>query len=419
MPRELLNDVALRSAKPKEAAYRLSDGDGLYLLVQPTGGKWWRLDYSIHGKRKTLSLGTYPATGLKLARDKAERSRSLVADGQDPSDARKTDKAQRLKEIEDERRVAQGIPLADSFEAVAREWFGKMAHTWTANHADKIMRRLERDVFPWMGNGRIADTKAADVLAVLRRIEERGALETAHRASQNIGQVFRYAVATGRAERDPTVDLKGALPPAQPTHHAAITDPQGIGALLRAIDGHQGSLVVKAALKLAPLVFVRPGELRTAQWSDIDLDSATWSFTASKTKSQHIVPLCRQAVAILRELQPLTGNRSHVFPANRGEGRPMSENTVNAALRSLGYDGKTMTGHGFRAVARTLLDEVLNFPPHVIEQQLAHAVKDPLGRAYNRTVHLDQRREMMRAWGDYLDKLKAGAEVIPLHGKQA
>ena len=210
------------------------------MLVQPTGGKWWRLDYSIHGKRKTLSLGTYPATGLRLARDKAEQARSLVADKQDPSDARKTEKASRLKEIEDERRVAQGIPLADSFESVAREWFGKMAPTWAANHADKIMRRLERDVFPWMGNRPIADLRAADVLAVLRRIEERGALETAHRASQNIGQVFRYAVATGRASRDPTGDLRGALPPSRPTHFAAITDPLAIGALLRAIDGHNG-----------------------------------------------------------------------------------------------------------------------------------------------------------------------------------
>jgi integrase len=416
MAKELLKDTDLRNAKPEEAAYRLPDGGGLYLLVQPSGAKWWRMDYTIHGKRKTLSLGTYPATGLKAARDKAQEARRQVEAGEDPSDARKAEKANRLQELENERRVAQGIALVGSFEAIAKEWFEKQAPTWAKNHSDKIIRRLERDVFPWIGAKPITDIRAADILAVLRRVEERGALETAHRAGQNIGQIFRFAVATGRAERDPTVDLRGALAPAKPTHHAAITDPQGVGALLRAIDGHEGSLIVRSALRLAPMVFVRPGELRTARWADIDLDAGEWRYTVTKTKTQHLVPLARQALDILRELHPVTGHGTLVFPANRGQGRPMSENTINAALRSLGYDGETMTGHGFRAIARTLLDEVLGFEPHIIEHQLAHAVKDPLGRAYNRTSHLPQRKKMMQAWADYLAKLKAGADVIPLHG---
>ena len=394
-----LTDVAIRKASPADKPYKLTDGQGLYLLVN-TAGKYWRVNYRFAGKYKTLALGTYPDIGLADARERLKDARRLLANDTDPALVKKVQKATRKE------------ASANSFEAVAREWYAKYSPAWATSHADRILRRLDVHVFPWMGSRPIAEINAPEVLAVLRRIEERGTLETAHRVSQVLGQVFRYAVATGRASRDPTGDLKGALPPSRPTHFAAVTEPLAIGALLRAIDAHNGGFVVKAALRLAPLVFVRPGELRTARWDDIDLDNATWAYTVSKTKTQHIVPLARQAVAILREIEPLTGHKAHVFPANRGEGRPMSENTVNAALRSLGYDGKTLTGHGFRAMARTLLDEVLSFPPHVIEQQLAHAVKDPLGRAYNRTAHLEQRRAMMQAWADYLDKLKAGAEIV-------
>ncbi len=399
-----LTDVAIRKAAPADKPYKLTDGEGLYLLVN-AAGKYWRMNYRFAGKQKTLSLGVYPDLGLANARERLKDARRLLANDTDPALVKKVQKAARRE------------AAANSFEAIAREWFAKYSPGWAETHADRIIRRLDVHAFPWLGNRPIADIAAPEVLAVLRRIEERGTLETAHRTSQAIGQVFRYAVATGRATRDPTGDLKGALPPSRPTHFAAITDPSAIGALLRAIDGHNGGFVVKAALRLAPLVFVRPGELRTARWADIDLENAIWAYAASKTKTQHIVPLARQAVEILREIEPLTGHREHVFPANRGEGRPMSENTINAALRALGYDGKTLTGHGFRATARTLLDETLGFPPHVIEQQLAHAVKDPLGRAYNRTAHLEQRRPMMQTWADYLDKLKAGADVLQFPAK--
>jgi integrase len=257
-----------------------------------------------------------------------------------------------------------------------------------------------------MGPQPISEITPPELLGVMRRIENRGAIETAHRAMQNCSQIFRYAVATGRCARDPSQDLKGALAPTKTRHFPAITEPKAIGELLHAIESYQGSLVVKSALRMAPLVFVRPGELRTAEWKDIDLDGAEWRFIVSKTNTAHIVPLSNQAIGILRELQPLTSHGTKVFPGNRGEGRPMSENTINAALRYLGYDNETMTGHGFRAMARTLLDEVLGFPPHIIEHQLAHAVRDPLGRAYNRTSHLPERKQMMQEWANYLDKLR-------------
>lgn len=422
MAKELIkSDATIKAAKPQAAAYRLPDGSGLYLLVRPDGKKWWRLDYTHEGKRKTLSLGTYPDTGLALARKNAERDRALVAEGIDPSETRKAKKTKRAETQEIERRLADGIPLAESFEAIAREWFDKFSPKWVASHADKIIRRLERDIFPWLGARPIAEIKAPDLLSALRRIEDRGAIETAHRALQNCGQVFRYAIATGRAERDISADLRGALVPVSQTHLPAITDPKAIGGLMRALNGYSGFLVTKCALRLAPLVFVRPGELRNAEWSEIDLDNAEWNLPASRMKMRepHLVPLSRQAVEILRELHAVTGRGRYVFPGARTNGRPMSDNAVLAALRRSGIPKEEMTGHGFRAMARTVLDEVLGFRPDWIEHQLAHAVKDPNGRAYNRTAHLAKRREMMQAWADYLDKLKAGAEVIPLHGKTA
>jgi len=417
MAKELIkSDATIRAAKPQAAPYRLSDGSGLYLLVRPDGKKWWRLDYTHEGKRKTLSLGTYPDTGLALARTKAAKERELVAADIDPSDARKAKKARHAENQEIERRLAEGIPLADSFEAVAREWFEKYSTQWAPNHANKIIRRLERDIFPWIGARPISDIKAPELLAVLRRIEERGAIETSHRALQNSGQVFRYAIASGRAERDISADLRGALTPWKPQHYPAITEPKEIAPLLRAIGGFTGTFSVKCALNLAPMLLVRPGELRQAEWAEFDLEAAIWNIPAEKMKMRqaHLVPLPAQAVAILRELQPLTGHGRFVFPGVRDHAHPMSENTVNMALRRMGYPKEVMTGHGFRAMARTVLDEVLGYRPDWIEHQLAHAVRDPNGRAYNRTAHLPQRRQMMQAWADYLDRLRNGAEGIPI-----
>lgn len=421
MAKELIkSDATIKAAKPQAAPYRLSDGSGLYLLVRPDGKRWWRLDYTHEGKRKTLSLGTYPDTGLALARTKAAKERELVAAGTDPSEARKVKKTRQADALETERRLAEGIPLADSFEAIAREWFDKFSAGWVAGHGDKIIRRLERDIFPWLGASPISEIKAPDLLSALRRIEDRGAIETAHRALQNCGQVFRYAIATGRAERDISADLRGALVPVSKTHLPAITDPKQIGGLLRSLDGYAGFFVTKCALRIAPLVFVRPGELRKAEWAEIDLDNAEWTIPAERMKMRqpHLVPLSRQAVEILRELHAVTGRGQYVFPGARTNGRPMSDNAVLAALRRMGILKEEMTGHGFRAMARTVLDEVLGFRPDWIEHQLAHAVRDPNGRAYNRTAHLEKRREMMQAWADYLDALKV-ENVVPFKAKTA
>lgn len=421
MAKELIkSDATIKATKPKATPYRLRDGNGLYLLIRPDGKKWWRLDYTHEGKRKTLSLGIYPDTGLALARTNAAKEWTRLAEGVDPSEARKTKKALQNEARETERRLAEGIPLADSFEAIAREWFDKFSPGWVASHGEKIIRRLERDIFPWLGARPIAEIKAPDLLSAVRRIEDRGAIETAHRALQNCGQVFRYAIAAGRAERDISADLRGALAPVSKTHLTAITDPKQIGGLLRSLDGYAGFFVTKCALRLAPLVFVRPGELRKAEWSEIDLDNGEWNIPAARMKMRepHLVPLSRQAVEILRELHAITGRGQFVFPGARTNGRPMSDNAVLAAMRRMGIPKEEMTGHGFRAMARTILDEVLGFRPDWIEHQLAHAVRDPNGRAYNRTAHLTKRREMMQAWADYLEALKV-ENVVPLRAKTA
>ncbi len=404
-----LTNTAILNAKPGEKPIRLFDGGGMYLEISPSGGKLWRLKYRVNGKEKRLALGTYPDVPLAKARDKRDKARQLLADGIDPSENRKA------------MRAAQGDRAANSYEVVAREWFAKFKPNWVESHSDKIIKRLERDVFPWIGGKPVADVTAKDLLACLQRIEKRGALETAHRALQNCGQVFRYAVATGRAERDPSGDLRGALSPVKETHRASITDPKAVGELLRACDGYQGSFVTQCALRLAPLVFVRPGELRKAEWAEIDLDRAEWNIPADRMKMRepHLVPLASQAVTNLRDLHALTGGGRYVFPGARTNGRPMSDNAILAALRRMGFAKDEMSGHGFRAMARTILDEVLGVRPDLIEHQLAHAVRDPNGRAYNRTAHLPERRKMMQTWADYLDKLKAGADVIPLHGNAA
>lgn len=398
-----LSDPAIKKAKPTDKPYKLSDEKGLYLLVN-TAGKYWRMNYRFSAKQKTLALGVYPDVSLARAREKRDDARQKIADGIDPSELKKATKTQRVERA------------ANSFEVVTREWYAKNAPNWAGGHGSKIIRRFERDLFPWLGGRPIAEITAPELLTVLRRIEGRGALYTAHRAHQNCGQVFRYAIATGRAERDPSPDLRGALPSAPTANHfAAMTDPLSVGELLRAIDGFKGSFQVQCALRLAPLVFVRPGELRRAQWADIDLEAAEWRYTVSKTKTDHLVPLSAQAVDILRELLPLSGHHAHVFPG-RDPQKPMSDAAINAALRRMGYDTKTeITGHGFRAIARTILHEELDIRPEVIEHQLAHNVSDKLGTAYNRTKFLKDRKVMMQAWADYLDKLKAGAEVIQLH----
>lgn len=397
-----LTDVTVRNSKPGNKPIKLADARGLYLEVSPSGGKWWRLKYRFEGKEKRLSLGVYPDVGLKEARERRDAARKLLADGVDPSANRKAQKAAKVDEA------------ANSFEVVAREWFAKYSSTWVDYHGDRILKRLERDIFPWIGDRPVSAVTAQELLKVIRRIEDRGAVETAHRALSNCGQVLRYAVATGRAERDPSGDLKGAIPPAQGGHMAATTEPVRLGEILRAMDGYEGTLIVRCALRLAPLVFVRPGELRKAKWEDVDLEAAEWRYFVIKTKTNHIVPLCAQALRIFQELKPLTGKGTYVFPSARAITRPMSDNAVLAAMRRMGIDKEEMSGHGFRAVARTILDEVLGFRPDFIEHQLAHAVKDPNGRAYNRTAHLVERRKMMQAWGDYLDKLKDGSAVIPL-----
>lgn len=402
-----LTDTAIRNAKPATKPIKMTDGGGMYLLLNPNGSRWWRFDYRFDGKRKTLSMGTYPDTGLKDARDKRDAARKLLAAGVDPGEQRKAAKA-----AGDER-------AANSFEVVAREWHAKQSATWVELHASRIMLRLENDVFPWLGSRPIAEVTAKELLTTVNRIVDRGAVESAHRVLQNCGQVLRYAIATGRAERNPAADLRGALPPVKQTHLAAIIEPAAIGGLLRAMDAYNGSLVTKCALRLAPLVFVRPGELRQAEWAEFDLDAAQWNIPAAKMKMRepHLVPLAPQAVAILRELHALTEGGRYVFPSARSPQRPMSNNAVLSALRRMGYATDEMSGHGFRAMARTVLDEVLHFRPDYIEHQLAHAVKDPNGRAYNRTAHLPERRKMMAAWADYLDTLKVGGNVVPMARK--
>ncbi|WP_026253998.1 tyrosine-type recombinase/integrase [Legionella shakespearei] len=397
-PQMPISPVSLRNIKATDKTQRIFDGGGLYLEITPKGKTWWRLKYRFNDKEKRISLGVFPEVSLALARDRRDDARKLLAKEIDPGEHRKI-----MKQASSDR-------AANSFELIAREWFVKHSPNWVASHADKIIRRFERDIFPWIGATPIAEISAPALLSVIRRIEARGALETAHRAMGNCGQVFRYAVATGKADRDPSQDLRGALPPVKGTHFAAQTDPQGFAEVLRAIDGYEGTLTVRCALRLAPLLFVRPGELRSAEWIDVDLEKAEWRYMVTKTNTPHIVPLSKQAIALFQELHPLTSQGRYVFPSARSNDRPMSDNAILAALRRLGISKEEATGHGFRATARTLLDEVLGVRPDLIEHQLAHAVRDPNGRAYNRTAHLVERKKMMQDWADYLEKLKT--EII-------
>lgn len=391
-----LSDTAIRNTKPTDKPQKLADGGGMYLLLNPSGSRWWRLKYRFGGKEKLLSLGTYPDTGLKEARDKRDAARKLLAADVDPGEQRKAVKA------------AGNELAANSFAVIAAEWLALQRPRMAATTFEKAQWTFDELVNPWIGSRPIAVLDAPELLKLLRRIEARGAHETAHRTKQRCGQVFRYAISTGRAKHDPTADLRGALAPVVSTSRAAITDPIKVGDLLRAIGAYQGSLVTKCALQLAPLVFVRPGELRKAEWAEIDLDGAQWRIPAARMKmrEEHIVPLAPQAIAILHELHPLTGRGQYVFPSYRGKARTMSENTVNAALRYMGFDKDTMTGHGFRAMASTRLNE-MGWPPDVIERQLAHAERNKVRAAYNRAQYLGERTRMMVAWADYLDGLRS------------
>jgi integrase len=404
MPKRILplSDAQVSKAKPTEKDYKLSDGGGLHLLVTTTGGKLWRLQYRFDGKQKLLALGRYPEVTLANARKRRAEARTILADDQDPGAAKQAAKKAAL------------IKEASSFELIAREWYGKNEPVWSPGHALTVICRLEKDVFLAIGSKPVSEITASDVRTMLLKIEARGAAETALRIKIMCGQVFRYAVATGRLEHDPSAALKPReiFKRREIQHHAAVTDPKVFAPLLRAIDEYQGTLVVKSALQLAPMLFVRPGELQKMAWSQIDFETGTWSIPAElmKMKHPHVVPLSRQSLEILRKLQPVTGHGQYVF-SGRGS-RPMSNNSVNAALRYLGFDNDTVTGHGFRATARTMLDEVLGFRVDLIEHQLAHAVRDTNGRAYNRTSFLEDRRQMMQSWADYLDTLKTGTKII-------
>jgi len=393
-----LTDTQIRQAKSKDKTYKLSDGKGLFLQVTHTGAKYWRLKYRIAGKEKLLSIGVYPSISLKKARKACADAKDLLEQGIDPSQAKQSKKLEQVQ--------AQ----ANNLDAISREWQKQQALTWSVNYSYKVLRSLERDLLPYLGTLPLGDITPPKLLAVLRRVEARGATESAHRLKQIVGAVFRFAVATGRAERDITPDLKGALSTPSRKHFPAITEPKDVGRLLTMIYNYHGTAVVRSALKLAPLVFVRPKELRCAEWQEINFKTSEWRIPADKMKmgADHIVPLSNQAVQILQEQSLLTGHSSpYVFPSARSLHRPMSDNAILSAFRNLGISKEEMTGHGFRAMARTILDEVLGERVELIEHQLGHAVKDSLGRAYNRTTHLPQRKEMMQRWADYLDGLIA------------
>lgn len=409
MAKELLSDVTIRSTKPALKDVRLFDGNGLYLLIKPNDARWWRVDYSINGKRKTLSLGTYPVTTLADARKKAFELKKQVANSVDPSQERKASKEIEKKVKIEQERLVSGQSATDSFKYIADEWYKKKMPHMADSYKGRVYSRLERDIFPHIGNRKISEVTAQELLSVLQNIENRGAVESAHRTLRTCSQIFNYAIILGLTEKDVTLSLKGALATVKGSHFSAITDVKKLKELLIAIDSFVGSKVVHSALKIAPHVFVRPGELRMAKWADIDFEKKEWRYLITKTKTQHIVPLSEQVISVLEALKPLTGNGTFIFPSARtpNGSRPISDMALLAALRRLGYEKDEMTIHGFRATARTLLDEVLKFRPDYIEHQLAHTVKDPLGRAYNRTTHLEERRNMMRIWSNYLTELKS------------
>lgn len=409
----MLTDVHCKNAvcPTDKKRVRLADSGGLYLEVAPNGSKRWFWKYRLGGLEKRLALGSYPDTGLTAARKARDLAKQTKTEGTDPVQTRKVEK------------LKAAATTGDTFKAVALEWYRIKAPSWSSHYAIREKRNLEKDLFPFLGERCIGDIEAIELLAVLRRVEERGALDVAHRVLTTAGQVWRYAVATAHAPRDLSADLRGALKPHHGKNFAAITDPKKLGELLRSIQGYQGGPIVRAALQLAPILFQRPGELRAAAWTEFDLDAGLWTIPAARMKRRkegkenglpHLVPLPTQAIEILRQLHPLTGRGALVFRGERSHDRPISDNTLRAALLTLGYGPDVQSVHGFRATARTILAEVLEFDPLVIEAQLAHAVKDANGTSYNRTQYLKQRTIMIQRWADYLDKLRKGADVIQL-----
>lgn len=399
-----LTDKAIKGFKPHDRDYKRADANGLFLLIRPNGSKLWRFRYRVGAREKLFSIGAYPEVSLREARDARDDARRLLRNDLDPSAEKQ---AQKAAAIADER---------GTFKAVAIEWLAKQEHEWAEEHAKKVRARVERDLLPFLGQRKVAEISAPEIHRVVKRISDTGKHETARRVLQNCGQIMRFAAITGRAQGDPTALLKGALPRPKPGHHAAIIEPSAFGDLLRAIGGYQGSFEVGVALRMAPHVALRPGELRRAEWSEIDLDACLWTIPATKMKMRedHMVPLSRQVLALFAEIRPLTGRGQYVFPSPRAASRPLSDMALLAAIRNLGFDKDVATVHGFRASFRTMADEQLREGIHLIEHQLAHAVKDPNGRAYNRTKHLDDRRELMQRWSDYLDKLRGAGQVIPL-----
>jgi len=392
-----LNDTICKTSKPKDKPYKLSDEKGMFLSIRPNGSKYWQMKYRFAGREKLLSLGTYPEVKLGEARDQRDEARKLLREDIDPSTIRR------------ENRLALATASENTFEAIAREWHTKNLHTWAEEYGQTILNRLEANIFPWIGKTPIKDVNPQQLLSALRRVEGKGHRETAHRILQKCSCIFRYAIATLRADRDPAADLKGAIPPPEKGHLAAITNPKEIKILLQNIDGYHGDVITRCALKLAALVFVRPNELRHAEWVEMDFKHKEWRIPAEKMKMPypHIVPLSTQASKILKDIQPLTGKLKYIFPGIRSKQRPMSENTVLAALRRLGYTTDEMTGHGFRSMASTILNEQ-GWNPDAIERQLAHRERNKVRAAYNYAQYLEERHEMMQAWADYLDRLTSG-----------
>lgn len=402
-----LTDLAIRTAKPGEKPRKLVDEKGMYILIQPTGAKLWRMNYRFDGKQKTLALGTYPETSLSQARDKRDEARKKLAQEIDPGEQRKLEKQ--------ERRTS----LANTFEVVARDWMKVRGKEWSEGYAGKTRACMERHAFPSIGSKPIKDITAPELLAMLRAIEKRGTVDMAHRIQQHCGAVFRYAISTGIADADPTPSLHGALSTVKTQHYAAMTDPKDFAELLRAIDGYRGEVTTKIATLMLAYTFQRTKEIRFAEWSQIDLEGAMWRIPAEvmKMRQAHIVPLSKQVISHLEELKILTGSGRLLFPSTTNRDRPISENTVTYAIARMGFKGQ-MTGHGFRSVASTILNEQ-GYRHDVIERQLAHAEKNQVRAAYNRAEYLPERKKMMRDWADYLDKLKAGAAIIPLKGNAA
>jgi len=396
-----LSQVKCKNAKPKPRTYRLFDEKGLYLEVTPKGQKWWRFKYRFNGKEKRISLGVFPEIGLKEARDSRDDARQQLRNNVDPSAIRKA------------RKLSNARANDNSFEILAREWHAKQSSVWSKSYADDVLQRLERNAFPIIGQTPIHEISTAEILDMLRRMEKRGIRETTYRIRAISSQIFRYAIVTGRAEHDPAADLIGSLTPRKRNHFATITDPNKIGQLLRAINEYEGAIATKVALRLAPYVFVRPGELRRAEWSEIDFDDSLWRIPADKMKKgiAHVVPLATQAISLLKVIHEFTGNGRYIFPSIRTPLRPMSENTINAALRRLGYEKDEMTGHGFRSMASTRLNE-MGWSSDMIERQLAHTEKNVARGAYNFAEYLSERRRMMQTWANFLDNLEQGADAV-------